>query len=321
MFSLGGLIPYITAIGGEKNFGYHKAHSSSNLPLFPVSGVGGCVCTEKPAVFGSARGQLVYQQTQQSQDVGQGSVGFPNKCQPKPRSDLLHMRNPTCDIRYYQGGQTACHHLWSLLDADQDIPWTSKPITYHLKLRFWVQPYDSNYHTNVFRTTWGIASPVEYDVPRCGENVEGCTRSKDNTWIHTITGTFAGEGMLVSAHFHCHAPTCLSMGLYLCPKGSDTCDEFSGQLLCEEKPIYGGTGRVDLPKMDEPGYKFNQKFTSCIILSPRYILQPPCLWGSQQFGLTPPPNTTNRVLHAKKTANATIGHHGEMAWMQMYYHV
>mmetsp|Transcript_18909 Transcript_18909/g.36317 ORF Transcript_18909/g.36317 Transcript_18909/m.36317 type:complete len:100 (+) Transcript_18909:2168-2467(+) len=99
------------------------------------------------------------------------------------------------------------------------------------------------------------------------------------------------------------------MALYLCPEGTkegdDSCNQTNAQLLCDERPVYGGTGQIDLPKMDEPGF----------------ILQPPCLWGDEEFGLTAPPNTTNRILHAVKTANATIGHHGEMAWMQMYYHV
>ena len=83
------------------------------------------------------------------------------------RSDLLEMQNPTCDLRTYRGGQIACHHMrpdrkqairgvlaiglrarrqttlahrWSLLDADQEIPWRDQPLEYSLKFRFWV-PY------------------------------------------------------------------------------------------------------------------------------------------------------------------------------------
>ena len=51
----------------------------------------------------------------------------------------------TCDIRTYVGGQTACHHMWSLLDADQEIPWADRPLEYHLKFRFWAQPYNESY--------------------------------------------------------------------------------------------------------------------------------------------------------------------------------
>mmetsp|Transcript_88043 Transcript_88043/g.155906 ORF Transcript_88043/g.155906 Transcript_88043/m.155906 type:complete len:100 (-) Transcript_88043:84-383(-) len=75
-----------------------------------------------------------------------------------------------------------------------------------------------------------------------------------------------------------------------------------GTLLCEERPVYGGTGKVDLPKFDEPGY----------------ILQPPCLWGSKEFGLESPPDA-HSTLHTVKTSYANAGHHGEMAWQQMYY--
>ena len=46
----------------------------------------------------------------------------------------------------------------------------------------------------------------------------------------------------------------------------------TGELLCRQEPIYGGTGKIDLPKFDEPGY----------------ILQPPCLWGDAP-GLEPMP--------------------------------
>ena len=33
---------------------------------------------------------------------------------------MLAMQNPTCDVRAYAGGQSACHHMFSLLDADQE---------------------------------------------------------------------------------------------------------------------------------------------------------------------------------------------------------
>merc|ERR1719329_2061745 len=139
------------------------------------------------------------------------------------------MKNPTCDIRTYVGGQIACHHMFSLLDADQEIPWPDQELKYHLKMRFWYQEYDSTYHTQVYRTTWGIASPVEYDVPKCTENVPGCSRGPDGRWLHKITGTFKGGGYLLAAHFHCHAPTCYSMTMYKNWNGTH------GDVLCEER--------------------------------------------------------------------------------------
>ena len=58
--------------------------------------------------------------------------------------------------------------MFSLLDADQEIPWVDQPLRFQMKWRIWYQPYNASYHTNVQRTqTWGIGSPVEYDVPRC----------------------------------------------------------------------------------------------------------------------------------------------------------
>ena len=66
--------------------------------------------------------------------------------------------------------------------------------------------------TNVGRQTWGIASPVEYDVPKCNSSVPGCKAvpgssnphgAEGKEWIHTITGTYKASGKLVAAHFHC----------------------------------------------------------------------------------------------------------------------
>ena len=52
---------------------------------------------------------------------------------------------------------------------------------------------------------------------------------------------------------------------------------------------------------------------------PGFIAQPPCLWGSPHEGLEEPYDANGQTLHVVKTANATFGHHGEMAWLQMYY--
>ena len=84
----------------------------------------------------------------QPADVGDGVVGFrANKCIGPPASDVLNQSNPTCDIRHYMGGQWSCHHMWSLLDEDQPIPWADQPLVFHHKYRWWVQPYVPSYHT------------------------------------------------------------------------------------------------------------------------------------------------------------------------------
>ena len=316
-----GTVPFINAVGSGAKFAYHKSKDLGRLSLLPVAaanssvtrGVGGaCVCAAAARPFGQGEGTFSYTaNASQPADVGSGSVKFGNRCGGTYSLDLLEQRNPTCDARSYVGGQLTCHHMWSLLDADQDIPWADTPLVYSLKFRIWAQPYDPKVHTNVRRTTWGIASPVEYDVPKCEEGVVGCSRATKASggdgsgrgWVHTINGTFSGGGKLAAAHFHCHAPTCLSVAMYRCNMSEvDVCNATTGELLCEERPIYGGTGRIDDRRFDEPGY----------------ILQPPCIWGDAAYGLQPPPETSGYTLHSVKTANATAGHHGEMAWQQMF---
>lgn len=278
-------IPFINAIGSQPTFSYHKSKTTSTLQLYPANGKSACICGAKEIPFGDAKGFLKYENQ---------SIGFINVCKPEPASDLLKEKNPTCDLRTYAGGQTACHHLWSLLDHDQEIPWQDQPLKYHLKFRFHVQEYNASYHKPILRTTWGIASPVEYDVPQCanGTPTDKC--------IQKIQGSFNVPQMngqdiaLVSGHFHCHAPTCLQVDLF---------DNVTGALICREKPIYGGHSNGILEKkFDEEGY----------------IAIPPCIFGNKEDGLLPPKLVSNRTLHAIKYANSTYGHHGEMAWLQVF---
>jgi len=275
-------LPFINAIGSTVELSYHKEKTSTMIEIFPV-GTSTCVCGVNDIPFGQAIGSLQYENT---------SVGFGNICKPEPASDLLKEKNPTCDVRTYSGGQTACHHLWYLLDEDQELPWQDKPLEYHLKFRFHFQEYNASYHKPMYRTSWGIASPVEYDVPQCAKGTppEEC--------VHTITGSFKigqyeGKDIsLVSAHFHCHAPTCIKFEMY---------DNTTGELLCREIPMYGGNNNLE-PRFDEPGY----------------LTIPPCLFGDEKDGLTPPILVTGRTLKVVKEANSTYGHHGEMSWSQVF---
>ena len=41
--------------------------------------------------------------------------------------------------------------------------------------------------------------------------------------------------------------------------------------------------------------------------------------AAQQHGLAPPPLVSGVNLYAVANANSTYGHHGEMAWLQIYY--
>ena len=74
----------------------------------------------------------------------------------------------------------------------------------------------------------------------------------------------------------------------------------TGELVCSQKPIYGGTGKIDIAKFDEPGY----------------ILQPPCLWGDQP-GLEPMPKASGVKFLIKAITHSTYGHHGEMAFPEV----
>ena len=74
----------------------------------------------------------------------------------------------------------------------------------------------------------------------------------------------------------------------------------TGELLCRQEPIYGGTGRVDLAKFDEPGYQ----------------LQPPCLYGDAP-GLEPMPKASGVAFTIRAITNSTVGHHGEMAFPEI----
>jgi hypothetical protein len=308
-FSIGqAVLPFINAIGSGPQLAFHANKQPSSISMLPFEGAGVCICALAPPPFGHGKGALHYTPVagMAGDTAKEGSVNCCNSCQPQPRSDMLAQKNPTCDIHTYTGGQIACHHLWNLLDAEQEIPWPDQPQVYHQKFRFWVQPYNESFHHQLTHTTWGIASPVEYDVPKCEKGMLGCEQTADGNWIHTISGTWSATGKLVAAHFHCHAPTCLSMVMYRCPKGTTVCNATTGEEICGERPVYGGTGKIVNPSMDEPGF----------------ILQPPCLWAvpnaTDNYGLEASFDVKDYVLGTVKTANATYGHHGEMAWQQMF---
>eukprot|EP00039_Didymoeca_costata_P022118 m.3773 g.3773 ORF g.3773 m.3773 type:complete len:792 (-) comp2823_c0_seq1:19-2394(-) len=302
-------IPVINAVGSGPAYAYHKDKDPSTIVLLPTSEQGACVCPQAPEPFGLATGSLVYHATSQEGDTGEGSVGFrKQKCPVYPQTILNEQRNPTCDIRYYQGGQWACHHMWSLLDADQEIPWPNQTLTFYHKYRFYVQPYNETYHTPVNYgrdTELLIGSPWEYDVPKCGPGVPGCSM-ENGTWIHTITGSVVGHHNFVSLNFHCHAPTCLSMEVFVCPEGVSTleCNETIGKPMCRQEPVYGGAGNPATKgtRFDETGY----------------IAIPDCFWGDSEFGLEAPPNVTGLALYMVKRCNATYAHYGEMAGGQPF---
>ena len=135
--------------------------------------------------------------------------------------------------------------------------------------------------------TWSIGGDTgEYDVPQCKPG----TPTKD--CIHEIEGTILPGGTdlhFVAAHYHCHAPTCLSLEIW---------NNKTGELICKETPYHGEGNNND--KFDEAGY----------------IAQRICLWGDYE-GFEKPPLVSGIPLYVKATTNSTYGHHGEMALPQM----
>ena len=276
-----------------------------------------CVCAVPAAPFGKGKGTIKYLPTGEV-------IGFPPRCNlGNADYSVMKNHNPTCDIRTYVGGLSTCHHGWHLLDADQELPWQDKPITYYLKFRLYYQPYTppaaaaaasdddaappppektlattvaervaagQASHIGVFDITWSIAGDTgEYDVPQCapGTPASECT--------HEIHGTIVPPGddyHFVAAHYHCHAPTCIKLEIY---------NNRTGELLCSETPYHGAVDAASQKnRFDEPGY----------------IAQRICLWGLQP-PFEYPPLVSGETLFVRSITNSSYNHHGEMALPQM----
>ena len=91
------------------------------------------------------------------------------------------------------------------------------------------------------------------------------------------------------------------MSIYACAKGTplEKCDTTNGKLICETKPVYGGSGD---PKLH--GTRFDEE---------GYIAIPDCFWGDAEYGLERPVDVDGVPIHIVKTANASTPHYGEMA--------
>lgn len=297
------LLHLIAAAGSGPDFAYHKEKSSFQVEMLNV-GSPTCICAGGADMpFGKGTGYLQYTPppgepgSPGSKIPGAPStkLGFKKNCLPYPESTMLLGKNPSCDIRAYTGGQSCCHHLFTLLDKDQPTPWQDTPLEYHMKFRIYYQEDPSI--ANVFQHNWGgMATPTEYDVPKCADGVEGC-QFIDGHWIHSMNGTWTVKQMTggvpwrpVTIHGHCHAPTCIEFNLY----NADT-----GELICSQKPIYGQSNKT----FDEKGY----------------LSVPPCVFGSSQDGLFNIPNISAETnLFSNKTCKADAGHHGEMSLWQTY---
>merc|ERR1739844_130008 len=146
-------IPTITASGTGPNFAYHGPTHRGGGSLH-LAGVDTPTCICNTGIKGSING-----------------VPFSKNCAPEPTGDLLQQKNPTCWVDTYEGGLSCCHHKNVLLDKDQEQP--SDLLTYHLKFRFYFQPYEPEVvtspasHQNLVRLYFQTeAWAGEYDVPK-----------------------------------------------------------------------------------------------------------------------------------------------------------
>ena len=146
-------IPHITASGSGPNYSYHgsKTRGGATLQFFTLD-TPTCICNT--GIKGSING-----------------IPFSKNCFEEPQADLIQQKNPTCWVDTYQGGQSCCHHKNVLLDADQKQP--DELLTYHLKFRFYFQPYTPETstappsHENLIRLYYQTeAWAREYDVPK-----------------------------------------------------------------------------------------------------------------------------------------------------------
>lgn len=270
-----------------------------------------CICPSTGPVSGSIDG-----------------VAFNNKqCSQMPRSSLLVKEsnggapNDVCNFETYHGGLKCCSHKTILLSREQ-VPWTGGSVptdapptnitdNYRMKFRLYFEEY-TNQSNAFFMFMKSAAGAEEYDIPQCpkGTPVEEC--------VHTVTAEFlVRESMrnctrnsdffcspgwnersdveLLRAGTHCHAPACINETLY----NMDT-----GEEICYNEPLYGNG------QYPESGQHFNEAGYAVGI--------PPCLWGSEEEGLLPPPRLgLNTRLRSVKHVNSTYYHYGVMAQWQM----
>lgn len=330
---------FINALGAGVDYAYHASKTAAVMSLF-AEDAPNCLCNQ-PAPFGQTKGSIEYfgpTNYTTNPDRATQSLGFSKACRARGLplgADLLHLKNPTCDLATYQGGLSCCHHLWLLTDKDQESIISPEVFEYHIKFRYYYQEYiPANgtapaSHQNLVRLyhqTEDAAS--EYDIPLCNRNTtaaEDCVYTITAHWqvkdmlspknvppisnVAAAAAVMGGDDELGSpqtddtgvkimfAGGHCHAPACISIELY----NADT-----GELICRQTPVIGKTLRptntTGNGAYDEAGY----------------ISIPPCMWGADKYGLEPALLLTwDTNLTSIKKNNNSYAHFGEMASWQM----
>jgi hypothetical protein len=305
-------INFITAVGKTPVYAYHAKHGASELSLSAV-GSPECICNQ------GTSGKLC-------ETGGVNCITFTKNCVKD--GPLVAQKNPTCNSIQYAGGLNCCKSGRILLDVDQVQESLKRDLLrYHVKLRIWFQEYKVSpsgtpshydlkrfyYQTEAWATEYDIPpafrGPNDYAIPGYPEWPVGkltpgstctgnCPDGPDCECEHTIAYSWKVSNIrLLYAGGHCHAPSCISLNLYI----NDTTTG-NMTMLCQAKPILG-KGNVSHDRFDDKGY----------------IHIPPCLWSDDPSeGLDKSvwlPQDTQLVSITKKR-NTHVGHYGEMASWQ-----
>ena len=145
-------------------------------------------------------------------------IPFHKDCKPRPGGDLLQQKNPTCWVETYQGGLQCCHHDTILLDKDQTPP--EEKLTYHLKFRFYFQPYTAEppSHRNLLRMWHQVITkkfslyltfvPTQTEENSGEYDVIGCPAgTPPSMCTYQITSHFTVQEMVQECDLR-KAPTC-----------------------------------------------------------------------------------------------------------------
>jgi hypothetical protein len=237
---------------------------------------------------------------------------------------LLDEGNPSCAPRTYKGGLSCCYDNARLLNQEQ-LAGEAASLVQHVELvRMKYRVYFTGFEPNaaqaqlpVHALEWSLLGcrmseciHPEFDVPPAPRGVPAapeavhhlessilvrdlftsvdrpCDFERD---ANCVPLEMAPAGVaLVYANFHCHPPACLDAGLW---------NDETGELICQVTAVYGKGDSA----ADDAGYH----------------RVPPCLWGSTEDGLRPPPMLSlDTRLRGSMRSNSTYGQYGMMGiWM------
>ena len=236
---------------------------------------------------------------------------------------LLDEGNPSCAPGTYKGGLSCCYDSARLLNQEQLAGEAARLVQHVEPVRMKYRVYFTDFEPDaaqaqlpVHALEWSLLGcrmseciHPEFDVPTAAPGVpaaeavhhlestilvrdlfSGADRPCDfESDANCVPLEMAPDGVaLVYANFHCHPPACLDAGLW---------NDETGELICQVTAVYGQGDSA----ADDAGYH----------------RVPPCVWGSTEDGLRPPPTLSlDARLRGSMRANSTYGQYGMMGiWM------